>query len=202
MKNNYIISGILAVAIIILFVLHFTGNKPSNTGSVSVTGDSLHADLPIAYINMDSLLNNYNYYKDLSEIVLRKAESSRASLNQKANALQAEFAEFQKKLDNNAFLSRERAEQEHNRLLKKQAEMQQMAARMEGEFAAEQQKMNEQLRDTIMTNLRLYNKEKKYQIIYGNMRETMTVLIADESYNITSEVLEFLNKKYVPAEKK
>ena len=54
----------------------------------------------------------------------KKAEDARLSLNTKAKQLQKELADFQNKINNNAFLSRERAEQEASRLQKKQAEIQ------------------------------------------------------------------------------
>ena len=55
--------------------------------------------LPIAYVNVDSLLLNYNYSKDLNELILKKYENTRASLNQKANSLQSDAIDFQKKVE-------------------------------------------------------------------------------------------------------
>ena len=72
-------------------------------------------------------LINYNFAKDLNEALMRKEESSRATLNQKEAQLNAAAQEFQRKLQNNAFLSQERAEQEQQRILKMQQEYQQMA---------------------------------------------------------------------------
>ena len=72
MKNNYVISGILAAALILLYILHFT-SKPSSDGEQIkikyAPGDSI--TLPIAYVNVDSLLMNYNFAKDLNEALRR-----------------------------------------------------------------------------------------------------------------------------------
>ncbi len=198
MKNiNLVTNGVLLVAVIILFVLHFKGNKKSDSqGEIIAVGDSVkYAKLPIAYINVDSLLTNYNFAKDLNESLLRKQENSRASLNEKAKVLQAEMADFQKKVENNAFLSRDRAESEQRRLVGKQQELQQMEQRLSSELMVQQQKMNEQLRDTVNSFLKEYNKEKGYDLILSN---TMfdNVLFAKPSYNITKEVVEKLNERY------
>ncbi len=202
-KNNsaYIIGGVLAVAIIILYVLHFTSGSSKNSISAK-TFDELSNDssftLPIAYVNIDSLLINYNFAKDLNEALMRTEENSRASLVQKERQLNSSAQEFQRKLQNNAFLSQERAEQEQQRLMKMQQEYQEMAERLSHEFAIEQDKLNFEMEDTIKVQLKEFNKSHGYQIIISN-RGTSNILLASDKYNITKEVTEYLNRRYGPA---
>ncbi|MCX6307331.1 MAG: OmpH family outer membrane protein [Bacteroidia bacterium] len=59
--------------------------------------------------------------------------------------------------------------------------------------------MNEQLRDSIYKFLQEYNKDKKYQMILSNTMND-NIMVADNAYNITNEVVEMLNSKYVKAE--
>lgn len=196
MKNiNYVVNGVLAVAVIILFVMQFSGKSESKTVKSIPSGEASNVTMPIAYVNVDSLLENYNYAKDLNEIILKKSENSRASVNQKANSLRTEMQEFQRKIENNAFLTRERAEQEQQRLLQKQQELQELDARLSQELLTEQQKLNEQLRDTVVAQLKIYNKDKGFHIIYSNTMGD-NILYAEDGYDITSEVLEYLNKNY------
>ena len=129
------------------------------------------------------------------EIILKKSENSRASVNQKATSLRSEMQEFQRKIENNAFLTRERAEQEQQRLLQKQQELQELDARLSQELMNEQQKLNEQLRDTVVAQLKVFNKDKGYQIIYSNTLGD-NILLANDIYDITAEVLDYLNKNY------
>ena len=68
--------------------------------------------LPVAYINVDSLLIHYQFAKEANESLIRKQEDSRLKINSMARQLQGEMADFQRKLENNAFLSRDRAQQE------------------------------------------------------------------------------------------
>lgn len=203
MKNStiYIVSGALSVAIIILYILHFTSGSSGN----GATGKDLSAflndssiTLPIAYVNVDSLLMNYNFAKDLNESLLRKQESTRATLNQKQNQVNSAAAEFERKYRNNAFLSPERAQQEQNRIVKMDQEYQQLAERLTQEFMLEQEKLNLQMEDTIKARMKEFNQDKKYEIIFSN-RMTSTILFADEKYDITNEVVEYLNSKYGPA---
>lgn len=196
MKNiNYIINGVLAVAVVILFVMQFSNKKETRNVRPVASGENLTGTLPVAYVNVDSLLENYNYAKDLNEIILKKSENSRASVNQKATSLRSEMQEFQRKIENNAFLTRERAEQEQQRLLQKQQELQELDARLSQELMNEQQKLNEQLRDTVVAQLKVFNKDKGYQIIYSNTLGD-NILLANDIYDITAEVLDYLNKNY------
>ena len=199
MKNiNYIINGVLAVAVVILFVMQFSDKKETRNVRPVASGENLTGTLPVAYVNVDSLLENYNYAKDLNEIILKKSENSRASVNQKATSLRSEMQEFQRKIENNAFLTRERAEQEQQRLLQKQQELQELDARLSQELMNEQQKLNEQLRDTVVAQLKVFNKDKGYQIIYSNTLGD-NILLAGQAYDITAELLEQLNMNYSSA---
>ena len=123
MKNiNYVINGVLAVAVIILFVMQFSSKKESTVAPAFTTeGDSTNL-LPVAYVNVDSLLSNYNYSKDLNERILKMQEDYRLDMTQRSNALRTELNDFQRKYEANAFLTTERAQQEGNRLQKKQEE--------------------------------------------------------------------------------
>ena len=201
MKNiNYIINGVLALAVVILFVLQFTGKKESGVTKTFTAEESASGLLPIAYVNVDSLLLNYNYSMDLNEIIIKKQENSRASVNQKLRSLQTEMQDFQRKVENNAFLTRERAEQEQARLMKKQQELQDFDNRLAQELVAEQRRLNEQLRDTLVSQLRVYIKDKGYQVILSNTMGD-NILLAGDAYDITKEVIEYLNKNYAPASK-
>lgn len=197
MKNiSLILNAVLIVAVIVLFILVL--GKKSNSpvqGFIGGNDSTLGGKLPIAYVNIDSLLLNYQFAKESNESLIKKAEDSRLDLNVKDRQLQGEMAEFQRKLENNAFLSRERAEQEQARLVRKQQDLQQLNGQLSKELMDAQQKMSEQLRDTINKFLKEYNKDMKYQFILSNTASD-NILLSDEGYDITGEVIELLNARY------
>lgn len=198
---NYIVSGLLAISIIILFLLFFgLKNSTARVGdkNLSILLSDSSITLPIAYINVDTLLMNYNFAKDLNESLLRKEESTRATLNQRENQISSAAQEFERKLRNNAFLSQERAQQEQERIIKMNQEYQQLAERLSEDFMLEQQKLNIQMEDTIKARIAEYNREKNYEIIFSNI-STSTLVFAKEKYDITEDVLLFMNNKYGPA---
>ena len=195
MKNLSFISNIvLAVAVVLLFVLHFT-SKRTSANDVSIASDSISAYMPIAYIDIDSLLSNYEFAKEANNRLLSKGESSRATLNQRARRLQNEMVEFQRKVQNNAFLSRERAEQEHARLMQQQQQLEELDQKMTQDLMSEQQQLNQQLRDTLDVFIKHYVEGKSIQVIFSNTMKD-NILYSVEKYDITPEVVAQLNARY------
>ncbi len=197
MKNlSLIFNGILLIAVIFLFVKVYNNKPDSNGVAVFNSKDSTgYHRLPIAYINIDSLLINYQFAKEANESLIKKQEDSRLSINSRARTLETEMSEFQRKLENNAFLSRERAEQEQNRLLKKRQELQDLDGQLSQQLLQSQQKMSEQLRDTINSFLKGYNKNKGFEIILSNTSSD-NILLTAKGYDITTEVTKLLNERY------
>ena len=193
-KIHYVIEAALAVAVVILFIFQFSGNKSDSTESFSGSEVSFGEAMPMAYINVDSLMLNYTYSIDLNEQLMRKFENSQANLTERMRKLQADAEGFQRKVQTGSFLSQERAEAERDRIVKSEEEYRRLEQKLSQDFNDEQVRMNEELRNTIITNLREFNKDKKYHIVYGKLNDN--ILYADEAYNITEDVIKFLNMKY------
>ncbi|MBO5960866.1 MAG: OmpH family outer membrane protein [Paludibacteraceae bacterium] len=151
-------------------------------------------NLPVAYINVDSLLLQYDFAINANDALMRKQEDARLRINTQAKRLQEDMNDFQRKLENNAFLSRTRAEQEQTRLLQKQEELQKLDAQLTEELMVEQQNMSLQLRDSINNILKVYNADNRYQLIISNTSGD-NLLYASEAYNITNDVVELLNTR-------
>ena len=190
----------LTAVVALSFLMVQCGNKQTTPNQAATDGTetaSFGNKLPIAYINVDSLLSKYNYAKDLNEKMINKQENARASINEKARQLKNEQDDFQRKYQNNAFLSPERAQQEYQRLERKAADLQEYAQRLENENLLEQQKMLMQMNDSINNFIKEYNEDKKYEAIFNNA----STLYINPAYDITNEVVELLNKRYNAAKK-
>ena len=190
-KFQTVLNVVLVAAIVALFVIVTTGEKTDVPAAVVETSEVM----PIAYLNVDSLLMTYTFALEANENLLKKQEDARLKLNTKARTLQNEMADFQRKLENNAFLSRERAEKEQQRLLKKQQELQELEAKLTEEIMIENQKLNIQLADTVTNFLKEYNADGHFHIILSNTAKD-NVLMAAEQYDITKEIVDALNTRY------
>lgn len=195
-KRNFIVSGLSALAIMVAFT-QCDGNKAANTTSNNSTPAGSVSDLKIAYVEIDSLLNNYNLCKDLNEAMIKKQENVEVTLKEKMKSLDNEMRDFERKYQNHVFTP-ERAQQEQNRLIKKRQDLEALHQRLMGELQQESDKNNIQLRDSINAYLKEYNKTKGYNLIINNAGFN-NLLYADPALNITQEVIDGLNKRYTPA---
>ncbi len=185
------------ISIVALCLIACGGNSKKEVKTPVNTAVTANAasSVAIGVVNTDSILDKYTFAIKARETTTKKAEDARLSLNTKARQLQQEMAEFQKKIENNAFLSRERAEQEAARLQKKEIEVRTLGETLETQFMNEQQKLSLQLKDSIALAISEINKDKRFAIIVSTSSLTDNVLYADESLNITNEILEFLNSR-------
>lgn len=195
MKKIYAYASVLMMAgALVGGLTSCNNNQAGQLGSaVCSLGDS--ASYALAYINVDSLLTNYNFAKDLNEALIKKTEDARANFNSKAQTFERDYNEFQRKLQTNAFLNEQRAQSEANKLEQKKNELDQLNAKLQQELAQEQLEMNTRLNDTVQNFLKEYNAVKKFQFIFSNTMND-NILIAAPQYDITGEVLDLLNKRY------
>ena len=151
------------------------------------------AELKIAYVEVDSIMTQYTFCKDYTEILQKKGQNIQNTLASKQRALEQAAANFQQKLQQNAY-TREQAEGIQASLQKQAADLEGLNQRLSGEFQTETDKYNNALRDSIQHFLAKYNKDKKFSIILSKAGDNL--LYADKAFDITSEVVAGLNKAY------
>lgn len=197
-KIQLVINVVLVAAVAALFVIVFAA-KPAQQPAQTVAAPS-EGQLPVAFVNLDSILLGYTFALEAQDKLMTRQENARMELNQKARTLQNEMVDFQKKLENNAFLSRQRAESEQQRILKKQQDLENREAQLTQEILQENQQLQAQLADTILSYLKQLNAEGRYQMIFSNNAKD-NILLSAEGYDITAEVVEALNARYTSKKK-
>ncbi len=165
--------------------------KPQAAGSENVSG------MKIAFVEVDSLMTQYNFAKDYSVTLQKKSNNARNTLTTKTNQLQAAVNNFQQKLQSNGFQSREQAQSVQAAIERQQRDLQELQARLESELANETAKFNTALRDSLNNFLTSYNKDKKFDLILSKAGDN--ILLADRRFDITNDVINGLNKRYKPA---
>lgn len=158
-------------------------------------GTSGAKPIKVAYVDMDSVLSNYDQYKEMTAALEARGKSATANLQAKYNKLQAGVAEFQQKLQKGHFVNEEAARQEQERLVKMEADLQKSEAQQTESYLKQQQELNEKLYRTIKKEVASMNEEWGYDIIFSNMAAT-NILFAQPQYDITKQVTERLNSAY------
>ena len=184
--------GAIAVAVVALFSLSSCDNSPK-TDKSSDEKPQVNSSLKIAYVEVDSIMSQYEFCKEYSLILEKKSQNIQTTLQQKGQALQAAANNFQQKLQQNAY-TREQAEQVQAGLQKQNADLEALQARLSAEFQNETAKFNEALHDSIQHFINKYNKDKKYTMILSKSGDN--ILYANKGIDITDEIVKGLNKAY------
>ena len=147
----------------------------------------------IVFVNSDSLLTKYGYYKDLKVKFENKSKSAQAEMQAKGQAFQREVAQYQQTAQTLAADVRKTTEE---RLARKQQELQTYQQNAGSALQEEQAKENEKLYDKVAVYLKGYAKVKGYKMVLTYAKGNSAILFADESLDVTSEVLKGLNEDY------
>ena len=193
MKKN------ILCALAIAAMMVSCNNASSKMDEQPSSGDASASGMKIAYVEVDSLMTQYDFAKDYSVTLEKKSNNARNTLTQKGNALQAAVNNFQQKINNNGFQSREQAAGVQAAIERQQRDLQELQARLENELASETAKFNVALRDSLQNFLKAYNKDKQFDLILSKAGDN--ILMANKKYDITNDVINGLNKRYKPAKK-
>lgn len=193
MKNSSLILNIvLVVAVIVIYVLHFTSGKSAASGDVLVEGPAQLTDLKIAYVKVDSLIVNYDLAQQLHDDFTKNQEAYTKEYATRRSKFEEQAAAFQEKLQRGGFLTEERAVQERDRLVNEEQEILKLDQELSSKLAEMQNANNQQLVDSLMAYLKDFNKTRKYAYIFNSSG----ILIGDDAHNITKEVLQAMNAQF------
>ncbi len=154
----------------------------------------------IVYVNTDTLLNNYEYYKDVVKEFENKSFALENELQRKAQSFQNEVALFQRRAQAGG-LSEQQGQTQQAALQKKEQDIMMYRENAAGNLQQEQAKKTDELLTKIQDYLGKYNSSDKYDMVIGYSKGG-GVLYAKEDLDITQEVLKGLNDEYKNTQKK
>ena len=199
-KTSVILYAVLFLAVAGSYILHFTGKKGIVNGE---SGAGFFPGAPadgIAYVNIDSIIFNFEMFKDRSNELLDKQRKAEVELNAKGTRYERDARDFQDKVSRQ-LVTRATAEQMEQGLMQQQQEFINLRDQLQTELMEEEQVMNRQVLDYIMKFLEERKDEYNYSYILGKSFGSV-VLYSDLSFDITTKVLEGLNKKYQSEKKR
>lgn len=152
----------------------------------------------IVYVNTDTLLNNYELYKDVVNEFQNKQFALENELKKKSESFQNEVALFQRRIQAGG-MTQQQAETTQQQLQKKEQDILLYRDNAAGGLAEDQAKQTDEILSNIQAYLEKFNADDRYDMVIG-FSKGGGVLYAKNNLEITNEVLEGLNKEY--AEKK
>ena len=191
MNNNtsLIWNVVLSLAVAVLFFLHFS-SKSSDAGATA--DGAVVAGRRTVYVQVDSLLKNYDFFKDTRKELENKNFQLENELTTKGRSLQNEVAFFQQKAQT---MTPEQARSTEAQLMKKQQDLVAYRDQSAQALGQEEAKKNEELYKNIRSYIDKYNKENGYEYVLGYSLGG-GILFANPSLDVTQKIIDGLNKEY------
>ena len=150
--------------------------------------------LSVVFVNIDSLNVKYEFVKVLKNDLEGTGKRLQTEVLAEQSSFEKEAADFQKQVAANT-ISEEKAKMVYEALMQKQQAIVEKKDRFTQQVANMELNMNLRLLDTITNFLKRYNKIYKFDYIL-TYKTAGEILIANDTLDITNDVLKSLNKEY------
>lgn len=189
MKNlSLILSSLSLAAVIGLYAIHFSA-KNSSAQTSSVSGPS---NLKMAYINSDTVLKYYDYFKVNKDRLESKGKKLDQELQSRAQSLQNDINTYQRNLGSMTIGQAKAIEED---LGKKQQNLRIYQQSLEQELSNDQVKMNNELYAKVTEYLKIYGQEKGLEVVF-KYDPSSDLLFGSAGLDITQDVIKGLNESY------
>lgn len=197
---KFLIKPVAPVLLLMSVAMATSCNQTKNENAAATVAEAKSEthQMVIRYIDEDSLLAQYNLAKDINEAMLRRSNQFDSEQQRRAKDIQKLAADIENKYKSNGYLTQESFNADQNKLAKMQSDAENYLARLQRDIQSEMVQNQIQLNDSINNFLKAYCKEKGFDAV---LRKSATFYMGSD-YEVTSEVVEGLNKRYNKVEKK
>lgn len=196
MKNiSTILSALALLGVIILFVMKTNDSKPNKKASVKTENSTkIEEGLSgkIAYIDIDTLEANYDYFKKRKAEFEARQKNIDSELERGASSLQSEYVSLQNKAQKGE-LSQAEGEAAQQKLIQKQQELELKRQNLASKFVKDQESFNKEIHDNLHKYIEEYNEEKGYDYILSYSRDG-SILFANTDLDVTQDIIKGMNK--------
>ena len=194
MKNALLaLNLVLLVAVGILFYLHFTGKKGTETrvASSNQKNTTTHGDCRIAYFDMDSINNSFVLIKDVKAELSKEEEKIHSTLTNVQKSYNDRITHYQ---GQSQTMSQVESEKANRDILQLQDRIRTTKQEMEQKYQDLYMRKMQDVKAKVEEYLKEYNKGKGYAYILAY--EPGFIFYRDSALNITSDIITGLNEKY------
>ena len=204
-KISTTINVCLIIAVAILYYLHFSNCNKGCTANNGNDSTAMAAPIvmspkeikasKIVYVNSDILNEKYEFVREMATAAQSKQQRLELAYQTKGQKLQQDYTEFQQKASQ-GLLSENQGNAAQEDFKKRKAELDQMESQLQS-LVEEIQRGNEEVRKTVVDYVKEYNKKSQYNYVltYTNGPGGV-IILANDSLDITNEILEGLNAQY------
>lgn len=194
-KNlSLILNGILLLAVAHLYYLNFAKKPAAEQPAAIQPLASASGGVRIAYVNADTLDAKYEWLKQQKAALEQRVQNAEKNMGAKKEALMKDMAAFQKKYDSGTVPPAE-LEKEYAGLSQRQQKLAEEEARLGKQLGEDQQKAMNELMANVESKLKSLQSQIGYDYILSYSKGGGQVLLANDSLDITHQVLQLLNAK-------
>jgi len=196
-----ILNIVLAVAVVALYVLYFTGpGSPKKNASFDGLPAGSANGGSIFYVQIDSVLSQFDMATDLSGELQSKFSASESEFQAKQKAYQDDVNDYQYKAQR-GLITRSEAQAAEQELYAKQQNLVKLQQDLSQDLQEKQTVMNRQVINAIMEYLKQNSAQLNYKYVLGTSFGG-NILYANDSLDITTNIIKGLNEDYQANKKK
>lgn len=195
-----ILNIILAIAVIVLYVLYFTGIGASGNRSETAMPAGTADGSNIFYVQIDTVISRFVMATDLRGELESQFNSSETALQSRQEAYQKDVSDYQYKVQR-GLVTRTDAQGIEQQLYTKQQDLVKLQQDLSNEINEKQAVMNRQVINAIMEYLKENSVQFNYKYVLGTSFGG-NILYATDSLDITAGIVKGLNEKYQQTRKK
>jgi len=175
----------------VLLFFQLKKSEPVKASAAAPATATTAGSFKIAYFELDSLQNNYQYFKDALSTLKTKEESMNNELAALEKSYQKKIAEWQQKGNNMSQAEAEAANREYQQM---QQNFQSRKQQLDQNINDQMNDTRKKIRERLESYLKEYNKDKNYSYILSDFPEG--IFYKDTAYNITNDLIRGLNESY------
>lgn len=184
---RFVVLALVAVGV------YSCGKKTDSTGAdTSSTGGVAAADLKIAFVHTDSVINKYDFFKKKSEEITEKGKKLDLDLQARAKGFEQEVAIFQQTGGN---LTQNQIRAKQDELMQKEQNLISYRNNLMQELSTDESKLLNDVYEQVQEYMKEYAKENGIDLILSHTRGG-AIWFATDAIDVTKSVTEGLNKKY------
>jgi len=205
-RISLILNGVLTIAVIVLYFLHFNSQKSTNVEVVAkdtIQEAILELDsLPnlgsnngaIAFIDLEELTKKYKFYNDGKNSIENFFKTKQALLMKKKQTFEENVGRYEQLAPGFTPEVREKREKD---LAAEQQGLMELNEKLNKELQDKEISFEKEFLAKIDDYLKVLSKEKNYSYVFTYIKgNPATIVYAKDTLNISTQVIHALNEQY------
>ena len=193
-KASLILNIVLIIAVLLLYIDRFVNNNNKNTNNPKTKSNNVSSEYPeIVYVNIDTLLSNYDLYNQLMVDIMEKQQNFEKKLNSKILSYQQRSMNLQQQYEKHLITSAT-YQSKGEKLMMEQQQIAQWKDEKSMELMEDEQNLTKRIYDSILVEINSYNSDSKHKFIINNSFGG-ALLFGNKTLNITDTIVGLLNSK-------